>query len=232
MYGSAYITNNETDIPLICNNESSAVLVLTDDREQFKYSGFLTVGALLPNYEALSAEVEGRYQEAEMYYTAYLNSSTPQRLLAIIMAALHSGKDICFFIPPNESQSFRFGYMLLNYMRNVYGITIADGMCLEQGYSESPLVDMNPNYEAIRLNTMYNYGVIDITQYLLCYPSNLYACPKVYNDVMVMYSIPDQSRIVEFTNGLANQIKENAKHNGLFNPLIRLQKKDMTEVKQ
>jgi hypothetical protein len=47
-----------------------------------------------------------------------------------------------------------------------------------------------------------------------------------------MYSIPDQSRIVEFTNGLANQIKENAKHNGLFNPLIRLQKKDMTEVKQ
>ena len=232
MYGSAYITNQEADIPLICNNESSAVLVLTDDREQFKYTGFLTVGALLPNSEALSAEVEGRYQEAEAYYTAYLNTPTPQRLFAIIMAAMHSGKDICFFVPPNESQSFRFAYVLMNYMRNIFGIIIADGLCLNPGYPETPLVDMNPNYEAIRLNQMYNYDVIDINQYLLCYPSGIYACQKLYRDVMIMYNIPDQNQIVEFTNGLANQIKENAKHNGLFNPLIKLQKQDMAEVKQ
>ena len=230
MYGSAYITNQETDIPLICNNESSAVLVLTDDREQFKYSGFLTVGALLPNYESLSAEVEGRYQEADMYYTMYLNSSTPQRLFAIILAAMHTGKDICFFVPPNESQSFRFAYSLMVYMRNRFGVIVADGLCLQQGFPESPMVDMNPNYEAIRLNLMYNYGVIDIAQYLLCYPSNLYACDKVYKDIMMQYRIPDPNQVVEFTNGLANQIKENAKHNGKFNPLIRLHKQDMSKV--
>ena len=115
-------------------------------------------------------------------------------------------------------------------MRNRFGVIVADGLCLQQGFPESPMVDMNPNYEAIRLNLMYNYGVIDIAQYLLCYPSNLYACDKVYKDIMMQYRIPDPNQVVEFTNGLANQIKENAKHNGKFNPLIRLHKQDMSKV--
>ena len=231
MYGQMFITDKIEDIQSQIANSSTAILLLVDEAEaqQFQYTGCLSVGVLLPPFESLDLEINGKQVQSDQVYYAYLNDPMRQKVFATIIAALRMGKNICFYVPHEQAMNLHFVSTFIGYVLQTFGIGIADGIGV--GYNPEPFIDPNPNMVANRLNLMYMYDTIDIYSFAAEYPDNMYPSMNVANKIFQLYNginmlNVDQNYILNFVYSYIYNIKHpNIQSNseGMHNILIREQ---------
>ena len=176
-YGSIILTNNEEEIRRLLISGVQPI-VLADETEEFKYTQFLVASVLLPPYESAEADAMGNIQMADHIYIQYLSRPDIMKVLATLVAAVYSGKNLALYIPRDVSTEFRFGITLIMFMRSTFGIGIGD----EVGYigpdggpmfSSAPMTDMSPQFEAMRLATMFMFDTIDLPTFAMEFPDGI-----------------------------------------------------------
>lgn len=195
MWGHIILINQYEDITT-CIQNGYSVIALTDDVEQFQYTPVLTAGVLLPPYEALSADIDGNIQMSDNIYYQYLMGIDRMNVISTIIAALHMGKNLAFYIPFDESVSFRFAANLVQFFITNFGIYIGDGIGL--GFQPAPSLDISPQCEAARLEIIYNFDRMDFNQFCKEYPPNIIptdiCCAKIMQQFNYGFQSTDDCR--------------------------------------
>lgn len=225
MYGNIFITNNMEALANAANS-GLTIIALVDDADKFKYTGCLTAGVLLPNTDTVSLEIEEKYELAEQSYIAWLMNPICQSMLAIIIAALRKGKDLMLFIPEDGSLNFRLTYIFMAFMYNKFGIVVADGICLDSRFSSTPNTNMDPTFESIRINSMFQYDTIDFDTYAMLYPPNIWPsqeCSAIVYSNNHYGQFADPQTMIQYTYSLICTVKNQQSPN-MINPIIRLKK--------
>ena len=117
--------------------------------EVIKNNNFVAASLLVPDYRIMEMDVNGQLNEFSSYYMSYLSSENPSMLLATIFLAMHQGKNILLFFPP-QAEGLNYPMVLLNYLKGRFGITVSDGRV---PFS----VDSNLNYAISELMYTFNY---------------------------------------------------------------------------
>lgn len=198
MFASCYITNQISDVQQMLVGGVN-VIALTDDIEDFRHTPVMVASILLPPYESSEADTYGDEEAARNIYIQYLMRPETMKVFATILAALHAGKEICFYIPMDESTAFKFGRTLLEFMASQFGVLVGDG--IGYGFPPNPSTNPDPMYESSRLNTMFLYDVIDLNTLAVEYPPGIIPNDMVCVKILTMY---DQ----DFRNLSMEQIRD------------------------
>lgn len=83
---------------------------------------FVTATSLIPDYQAMSLQVDGNIDGFIQMYIASLNSKAALEMFSVIFACLYKGTSIIFYLP-QESAGLNFIQYLLQFIQNNYGIT-------------------------------------------------------------------------------------------------------------
>lgn len=184
MFANCYITNQVSDVQQMLIGGIN-VIALTEDIEDFRHTPIMIASILLPPYESSEADTFGDEEAAKAIYIQYLARPEIMKVFATILAALHAGKEICFYIPMDESTAFKFGRTLLEFMANQFGIFVGDG--IGYGFHPEPSININPMYESARLNTMFLYDVMDLNTFAVEYPQSIIPNDLVCYKILAMY---------------------------------------------
>lgn len=184
LFANCYITNQISDVQQMIVGGIN-VIALTEEIEDFKYTPIMIASILLPPYESAEADTFGDEEAAKNIYIQYLARPETMKVFATILAALHAGKEICFYIPMDESTAFKFGRTLLEFVASQFGIYVADGI----GYGFPPESSINPDpmYESARYNTMFLYDVMDLNTFAVEYPQNIAPNDLVCYKILSIY---------------------------------------------
>lgn len=136
----------------------------------------LVASPLVPDYLVMEADIEGTVPEFRYRYEQYLQSEAAIQYFATILTAMHMGKFILLFFPP-EAKELKYPLELLNYISNTYGLTTAFP---EYGIQYS----YNYNYDDFNVNLMYRYSLIPPEDYLQ------YAVSINYTKVVIDMNLP------------------------------------------
>ena len=190
MWGSILFSDSQADLKDAIAG-GFTIVALVEDQAKYQGFGFVTLGILLPPPEAISAEIDQRYDEAAAIYISYLN--TPERLsvLAMLLTALYSGKKLLIYLPRDESMNFQFIQVFAQFFANYFGITIGSS-------AVDSNMSMEPACMANIANVMYSFD---------CIPFN------VYCDLMPMGAPPSEMVVSKMmqqlgTNGYQFQSME------------------------
>lgn len=228
MYSNCFITNDINQIQLM-SNAGVRIVALVDEADMYKYSGCITAGVLLPNYDSLSADIDGHRDIAMQLYAEWLDTDVPQRVFGIILAALRGGVNICFFIPEDPSGDWANTSLFIDYFANKFGIVIGDRIGL--GRTSDTIVYPDPNFEAVRLICMFMNDTMMAEEFCRLYPfdtSNLH--PNIIAKIYIAYRgfshMDDlmwnqtQAEMYNFVHGLMVNLKSEV--NGFVNPIIKV----------
>lgn len=145
----------------VFNNPNCKAIFVGDTvgyENMISYYHILVASPLVPDYSVMEADIEGSPWEFSMKYRDYLQNQQATQYFITILAALHMGKFILLFFPP-ESNGLNYPSELLRFMNDVYGITAA--------YPEMGLPYMyNPRFDDFDANMMYSYNLMTPEDYL------------------------------------------------------------------
>ena len=173
MYGQLFMTCLEEDIHQMMMSGVQPI-VLTDDAQDYRYTSLLTCPMLLPPYDAMEAEINQDFENAQMLYIQHLNRPDVQKLIATIIEALRMGKSIVLYIPDSDAaHAFKFPLILTNYFARMYGIMIHNRITGQ--FMAGPSVVENQSTigsEAVRMCMLLMNDAIKIEDFALHYPEN------------------------------------------------------------
>ena len=145
----------------VFNNPNCKAIFVGDTvgyENMISYYHILVASPLVPDYSVMEADIEGSPWEFSMKYRDYLQNQQATQYFITILTALHMGKFILLFFPP-ESNGLNYPSELLRFMNDVYGITAA--------YPEMGLQYMyNPRFDDFDANMMYSYNLMTPEDYL------------------------------------------------------------------
>lgn len=182
MWGRTFYSNNYAEIPIAQQN-GVRVLVLDDDAENYRRMGCTVVSVLLPPFEAIEAELNGDVQTASAIYVDYLQNMVCSQVLATISAALFSGKDVMFFISPDEAKNMDFGYTFTEFIDKVFGYVPGN-----ISFPNSGIGELNEQTLSNRLDLLYLQGYISIETYLSNYPG-IIPQPLCWEKLLIDYGV-------------------------------------------
>ncbi|WP_301066561.1 hypothetical protein [uncultured Duncaniella sp.] len=102
--GCPIVTISETTDPYIAQNPNTIPAPL-----------------LLPDYQAVSAMIDGNAWQAQNLYYAQLSGEVCQEYIQIILTAAVLNKQPIYLYFDNDDMAKQFGAMLLQYLNQVYG---------------------------------------------------------------------------------------------------------------
>ena len=166
--GMILFSDNPGDINMAIANHF-VVIAMVDDPQKYRPYGIVTLGNLLPPYEAIAAEIDGNKPLSEQIYAQYLNSPNVVNTIGSLLAALVGDKNILLYLPRDESMSFDFIQVFANHMQNMFGIII--------GSTAKPSeLENNPIKIANIANILYGFDYIPFSMYCEIMPEG--CCPS------------------------------------------------------
>lgn len=144
--------------------QGGRVIFITEDNDpKLEYiPNKLSAKILLPPYEVVCAELDGRLDEAEIGYYCYLSSNEPADYISVILAALVGGISVGLYFG-SEMKDLKYPQMFINYLYNYKGIVV--------GYK-----DVKPNYMVNYvpsiLGEIYGKDLISVERFMTCMPVN------------------------------------------------------------
>lgn len=140
------------------------VVLLTENPIPFLKNHPNSLGAsiLLPPYESIAAEIDGNSQVSDEIYIRHLNSSVCSQYINAILVATIARTPIAIYIG-KEELGMRFVQIFLNYLFNVYGITVGSN-------SMGIIPSIDEKFLPIILNQLYLVNAIDYNVFMINYP--------------------------------------------------------------
>ena len=182
MFGTIYLTSSkeQAEAALLCR---SAKVVVLDENNPFGNLNDVIMGTiLLPPYEAMSAIVDGEDKIAIDIYMDYLNGSTQDMFICVLIAALYKGVNILLYVPEDES-FFVYG-LLVRF--TIYGIQV--------GKDDVPFGLMEGAFfDCLRLSSMYVHDIMTSDDFLKSYPNGC---------LLLDFTIP---KLIEYYNPHLNE---------------------------
>lgn len=173
-----------SDIQLIKNQvfgnpNCKAIFVgdTTGYEEFIRFYGMLVASPLVPDYMAMEADIEGSLEEFKIKYYTNLESSASVLYFSTILAALHMGKYIILFFPP-EASGLRYPNELLSYLVSKYGLIAA---CPERGIQAG----YDERYTEANASLLYSYNLMPPEEYLMYVSPNNIFFQKVASDMRI-----------------------------------------------
>lgn len=146
-------------------------------------SGYKFVNAITftPDYQTMSAIIEGDTQRFNASYINMLSSPAAEELFAIIIGALNQGSFIMIYFP-HDTLQLAYPYLLLQYLQDRFGITVGD--------KESPFM-YNPSFDLINMRLLYIYKLIPWNEYII-YTDEVdpVTIMRFKEDLSQLYNIP------------------------------------------
>ena len=151
------------------NNPNCKVIFVGDTvgyDDMIRYYRILVASPFVPDYNVMEADIEGTIYEFRQKYAEYLSSPAAVQYFATILTALHIGKFILLFFPP-ETNGLKYPIELLSYFAMRYGFTVAfPEMGIQFAYDYS--------FNEYNASLLYEYNLItpeDYIQYMS--PNNI-----------------------------------------------------------
>lgn len=203
--GTLYITNS---YDLVTRALQDPIVKILDLDEFGKYLDYrnpnvIKSTCLLPQPEAVMAEIDGDPERFRLLYMEYLKSDVVMDFVTVILAALHKGINFIIFVPEMSEDSV-WVVQLLMYFYTTYGIKI--------GTSETDNYAYDERYDSSNALLMYMGGFIDPYVFLTCYVDPIY--PFILNKLIrdVNPVVPNNDYVAHF---------ESMKFRLKANPLVR-----------
>ena len=153
--GDIKIITNETEV----NNAIYAGFKVIALTENHNFGNMILSGTtLLPPYEALMAEMDNDIIRFQQIYSFHLAKKENDMFICAIIRALLEGINIVIYIPKDEAE-LMFSNVLVQYINDVYGITILPDTCM-----------YNETYDAILVTKLYVYDLLTTEEFFTLYP--------------------------------------------------------------
>lgn len=183
MWGRTYYSNDINEL-MRAQSMGIKVIVLDDDAPEYKRLGCIVLSVLLPPFSSIEAELNGDMQSATNLYLQYLSEETCTEAFATICTALYKGKDIMFFVSPDEARNLNYAYTLMNFMYNVFGFPSGS-----LNYPDSGIIELNPNTQINKFSIMYLMNCIPFEIFCNEYPvdvlPNINCCFKMLTSLQI-----------------------------------------------
>lgn len=118
---------------------------------------FVVATALTPDYNTMSALIDGDENMFAGMYAASLNTKPAVDMFALIFACLFKGVGIMFYIPP-EAISMNFVNYLLKFIEVNYGITTQ---------TKSTMYSFNPAFSSRIIELLYLSDLVTAQEFLV-----------------------------------------------------------------
>ena len=118
---------------------------------------FTTATALIPDYHALSLQIDGDMDGFIHLYIASLNSPAALEMLAIIFVCLYRGINIMFYLPP-EASGLNYVQYLLQFIEFNFGI---------KTQTKSTQFSFDPSFIGKIVELMYLHDLVSAQEYLV-----------------------------------------------------------------
>lgn len=141
------------------------ILMITEDEDpRLQYiPNKITATILLPPYDVLSDELDGKLEMARAKYFEYLSNREPAEFIAVLLAAAVQNVQIGIYFG-DQLKDLKFPWMFMEYMSGLKGMTI--------GYRNIyPGIDEHAM--PLILLELYNRGYITAEQYLMLMPVDI-----------------------------------------------------------
>lgn len=224
MFGTACMINDINELPqAIAQGET--VIPIVDNPEYFQYTNTAPLGILLPPYEVLNADTENQPDIATELYLDWLSTGTRVEAIAAIIAVLHSGRNIVFYVEPEDSMNFSYPRVFIMYMANTYGVGIGDGIGL--GFPVNGSIDMDPIKVMSRLELLLSQSMISINDFCIEWPietgisPSQEACVTIAKAGKSDITFINMEQCTQYVNGLISSYKQSVMSNKEM-PLFRI----------
>lgn len=197
--------------------QGGRVVFITEDADpRLEYiPNKLSAKILLPPYEVVDAELDGRLEEAEVRYYNYLSTLEPADYISVMLAAMVTGVPLGLYFG-SEIKDLRYPSMFINFLYNQKGVIV--------GYR-----DVQPqildNYLPMVLSEIYGRGLLTVDKFMTYMPENV-DIPNIIIPMLASELLPPKSFIKngDFNGYFKNLIKEMKKANKyLYSPIIAAQ---------
>lgn len=181
------------------------------ERDEYLGPNPIYASVLLPQYEAVSAYLDGNDQLAKSFYASYLSTREPDMYICSLIAASIKGLNVLIYI---DKDMYEMGFVQIFYMYLIgaYGVYI--------NVSPDTNFSFDPNFTTVVLSTLYMYDLMDMGAFFAMYPQGVplerYVVPKLVSEFNP-FSMP---RSQEDYYNYFMAYKENMKLNGFNQPLI------------
>lgn len=158
------------------------VISITDDDGKdpmINMPNYIKASILLPPYEALSLELDGKYAEADYRYENWLCGQEPMSFIYLIALAVLKGIPIALYFDEDTAQ-MRYVITLLNFIGKVTGLTFGAGT----NYGS-----MRDEFIPINLANLMIAGLIDCQQFIMMMPVGVHLVPQAIS-MLINYINP------------------------------------------
>lgn len=189
--GQLAATTDPNMVQFISKEPNAKVIYIGDPigyEDYIRANGIIVATALVPDYKALDADINGDMNQFMQLYYTQLSEKYSMMYFATILAALVVGKNILLFFPP-DSTGLHYQEVLLGFIFNKLGIqTRTDNV--KFGYNDA----FTPTNAAL----MYDFNVVDPPTYLrLAGESFVNMIPKLVYDMHIPVADPSVFRSKE-----------------------------------
>lgn len=188
------------------------LLYVGDVLETPKQWNFINAIGFVPDYQCMSAIIEGDDNRFALSYIQNLKNPMAEELFAIILAALCKGTGIMLYFPEDTLQ-LKYPYLLMQYMQDNYGLIVGD---------KSNPFSYNQVFDSSNTRLMYLYKLVDWKTYILNVDeADPMILMRLREDLCPLYSIPINISDVDMINEVTRIKSE------LINPPIIKPKKQL-----
>lgn len=172
---------------------------------------FIKVPLLIPDYNALSLLIDGRTRDYERSYINTLSSPAAIELFASILGILYMGGNIVMYFP-EENSDLNYSNILLNHIRNVYGITVQ---------SRTTAFFYDTRYDGNNARLLYLYNIIGPVDYVMIAEDIMDVdIGKLRVELAPKWNIPTNVDNSEFVRILDEKKQEMIKYGRLLEPIM------------
>lgn len=165
-WGNQYFCCDYSELSFALYNRMT-VIALDDDKETYSRIGCIMMSILLPPLPSIEAEINGDFAQSQMIYEQWLMGDVCSRVFAAICTALYAGKNIVFFVSPDEAKNLTFANTINKFL------TILGFPAGSLKNPQTGMLSLDPYAVSNRLDLMYAYGFIPFDQYCDDHPDVL-----------------------------------------------------------
>lgn len=186
-------------------------MITEDEDPRLQYiPNKLTATVLLPPYEALSDELDGRLEMSQLKYFQYLSSEEPAEFIAILLAAAVQNIQIGIYFG-DQLKDLKFPWLFLNYLTTAKGLTV--------GY-RNVAPGLDERIMPLMLLELYNRQLIGPEQYLMYMPVGydipafmIFELKRIFRPAFV-----EKNDYNAYFKGLIKRMKEAGRY--LYSPIV------------
>ena len=153
--GSIYLTD---DPGMIANNlDRCKVVNVTENGLFLNHPNSIKATILLPPLDAMMADIDNNIDLLRNIYWQYFLSDEITEFMAIICTVLNRGVNIFMYVPKDEINEFSYIGILLEFIRNVYGIYVG---------TNTSQFGFDINYTQYIADLLFNNNLLSGEEYL------------------------------------------------------------------